>query len=106
MSPTQFGDRRYPLECGKMIVRAAQPSDASRIWEIIEPVVRAGETYALPRDMSQQHALAYWMGPDRETYVAEDDGRLLGGYYLRAKQLGGGDHVTNCGYITASQRAS
>ena len=35
-------------------------------------------------------------------FVAEEDGRILGTYYLRANQLGGGDHVANCGYITAS----
>lgn len=91
------------LECGDMIVRAARPTDASRIWEIVEPVIRAGETYALPRDMSREQALAYWMGTDRETYVAEDGTQLLGTYYLRANQLGGGDHVANCGYITASE---
>jgi ribosomal protein S18 acetylase RimI-like enzyme len=65
-------------------------------------VIRAGETYPLPRDMTQAGAIAYWMGPDRETFVAEEDGRVLGTYYLRANQLGGGAHVANCGYITAS----
>jgi ribosomal protein S18 acetylase RimI-like enzyme len=65
-------------------------------------VIRAGETYPLPRDMTQAEAIAYWMRLDHETFVAEEDGRLLGTYYLRANQLGGGDHVANCGYITAS----
>ena len=40
-------------------------------------------------------------GPDRETFVAEAEGRLLGTYYLRANQRGGGAHVANCGYVTA-----
>ncbi len=43
----------------------------------------------------------YWTGPDRETFVAEVEGRLLGTYYLRANQQGGGAHVANCGYVTA-----
>jgi ribosomal protein S18 acetylase RimI-like enzyme len=86
-----------------MNIRLAQPADAPRVWEIIEPAIRGGETYALPRDMSQEDALAYWMGADRETFVAEDEGRLLGTYYLRANQLGGGSHVANCGYITAPE---
>ena len=63
-------------------------------------MIRDGETYALPRDMSEAAALAYWQGADRETFVAEDGGRILGTYYLRANQLGGGAHVANCGYIT------
>ena len=72
------------------------------IWQILGPVIRAGETYALPRDMSEAAALAYWAGADRATFVAEQDGQLLGTYYLRANQLGGGDHVANCGYMTAA----
>ncbi|ACB93957.1 GNAT family N-acetyltransferase [Beijerinckia indica] len=86
-----------------MIIRAAGTHDAPALWAIIEPVIRAGETYALPRDMPQQEAITYWMGSDRETFVVEEDGRLLGTFYLRANQLGGGSHVANCGYITAPE---
>jgi ribosomal protein S18 acetylase RimI-like enzyme len=85
-----------------MNIRPATPTDADTIWSIIEPVIRKGETYALPRNLSKTEALAYWMGPDRETFVAEDAGVLLGTYYLRRNQLGGGAHVANCGYITAA----
>jgi ribosomal protein S18 acetylase RimI-like enzyme len=86
----------------RMKIRQAHTSDAEAIWAIIEPVIRAGETYALPRDMSKAEALEYWMGRDRETFVVEDSGALLGTYYLRRNQLGGGAHVANCGYITAA----
>jgi ribosomal protein S18 acetylase RimI-like enzyme len=32
---------------------------------------------------------------------AEKDGRVIGTYYMRANQRGGGAHVANCGYVTA-----
>ncbi len=85
-----------------MLIRPAQLDDHDAIWCILKPVIRAGETYPLPREMSQAEAIAYWIRPDHETFVAEEDGRVLGTYYLRANQLGGGGHVANCGYITAS----
>ncbi len=85
-----------------LTLRAATPHDHTAIWSILEPVIRAGETYALPRDMTREAALAYWAGPDRETFVAVEGGELLGTYYLRANQQGGGAHVANCGYITAA----
>ena len=85
-----------------MKIRQVQASDSDAIWAIIEPVIRAGETYALPRDMSKADALKYWMGPDRETFVAEDVDGLVGTYFVRRNQLGGGAHVANCGYITAA----
>jgi len=83
-----------------MILRPAADTDRDAIWNILMPVIRAGETYTLPRDMSEADALAYWIAPDRETFVAEDNGRIVGTYYLRANQAGGGSHVANCGYMT------
>jgi GNAT superfamily N-acetyltransferase len=84
-----------------MEIRPATSSDDDAIWSIIGPTIQAGETYTLPRDLSREEGLAYWNGSDRQTFVAEEDGRVLGTYYLRANQLGGGDHVANCGYMTA-----
>ena len=50
-----------------MLIRPASKDDKSAIWRIIGPTIRAGETYALDRDLSETDALAYWMGSDRET---------------------------------------
>ncbi|OAI30780.1 acetyltransferase [Methylosinus sp. R-45379] len=89
-----------------MRIRPARNSDAPAIWRVIGPTIRAGETYALDRDMSEADALAYWLGADRETFVAEDDeGRIIGSYYLRANQAGGGAHICNCGYMTSAEAA-
>ena len=51
--------------------------------------------------MDKAEAIPHWTGPDREAFVAEKDGRIIGTYYLRANQAGGGAHVANCGYVTA-----
>jgi L-amino acid N-acyltransferase YncA len=86
-----------------MIIRPADRSDADAIWSILEPTIRDGETYTLPRDMDREQALAYWFSTDHTVFVAEDDGEVLGTYYLRANQKGGGAHVGNCGYMTAAK---
>jgi ribosomal protein S18 acetylase RimI-like enzyme len=52
--------------------------------------------------MSEANALAYWLGADKETFVAEEDGLIVGTYYLRPNQAGGGAHVCNCGYMTSA----
>jgi ribosomal protein S18 acetylase RimI-like enzyme len=84
----------------EMMIRPAAPGDFDAIWGILEPVIRAGETYALPQEMSKAEALAYWMAPDRQSFVTELGGEILGTYYLRPNQAGGGAHVANCGYVT------
>lgn len=85
-----------------MKIRPAQANDDDAIWGIIGPTIHAGETYALPRDMSRADALAYWRSPAHEVFVAERDGEVLGTYYMRPNQQGGGAHVANCGYMTAT----
>src|SRR5437667_12719461 len=84
-----------------MDIRAATPADTDRIWQILAPIIGAGETYPLPRDMSRDEALADWFASDHEVFVAEQDDDIVGTYYLRANQRGGGSHVANCGYMTA-----
>ena len=75
---------------GGFRIRPARPGDAPALWAILEPVIRAGDTYALDPAMGQAEALAYWTGPDRDCFVAEEGGRALGTYYLRANAAGGG----------------
>ena len=82
-------------------IRPAAAGDRVAIWEILEPVIRAGETYALPRNLGEADALAFWMAPGHDVYVAETGERIVGTYFLRANHLGGGAHVGNCGYMTA-----
>jgi ribosomal protein S18 acetylase RimI-like enzyme len=66
---------------------------------MLQPILVAGETYAMPRDWSRDEALAYWFADGHAVFVAEDGGGAIGSYYLRANQKGGGAHVANCGYM-------
>ena len=84
-----------------MPIHPATDSDHDAIWEILEPMIRGGETYTLPRNMSKQHALEYWFAADKEAFVWKENGAVLGTYFLKTNQQGGGAHVANCGYVTA-----
>lgn len=85
----------------ELLIRPATPKDDDAIWRVLEPTIRAGETFSLPRDMSRADALAYWRTPGNQVFVAEQDGQIVGTYYIRANRMGGGAHVANCGYMTA-----
>jgi ribosomal protein S18 acetylase RimI-like enzyme len=84
-----------------MLIRAATEADGDAVWKVVEPHIRAGETFAFPRDWSREDGLGYWFAPAHHVFVAEAEGQVVGSYYLRANQLGGGDHVGNAGYATA-----
>ena len=84
-----------------MQIRPATDADRAAVLSIVAPVLSAGETYAIARDLDAGAVEAYWFGPTHEVFLAEENGNILGSYYLMANQQGGGAHVANCGYMTA-----
>jgi L-amino acid N-acyltransferase YncA len=84
-----------------LVIRHAQSADHSGVWDILEPVIRAGETYTIPRDLTREGALAFWFAAEHEVFVAEEERGMVGTYFLQPNQRGGGAHVANCGYVTA-----
>ena len=109
-----------------MKIRPATAADRDAIWNIFHEIVAAGDTYALDQNISREGALAYWFAPGTRTYVAEGDPvgdgvavpgkptvsptiirarQILGTYFLRPNQSGGGSHVANAGFmVSASAR--
>jgi L-amino acid N-acyltransferase YncA len=83
-------------------IREATDNDFDAIWPIFQEIVSAGDTYAYEKDTSKEDALTIWMRGPRRTYVAEENGKVLGTYYLKTNQEGPGNHVCNCGYMVSS----
>ncbi|MCG8440600.1 MAG: GNAT family N-acetyltransferase [Caulobacterales bacterium] len=78
-----------------------EDADFARVWAMLEPAVRAGDTIALPADATVAEGAAYWRAPGGRVYVATREGADVGSLYLRAAQRGPGDHVANAGFVTA-----
>jgi L-amino acid N-acyltransferase YncA len=89
------------VDASQLNIRSAAQADRDAIWNIFREVVAAGDTYAFHPGMSREEALAYWFRADTRTYIAENDGRVLGTYILRANQPGPGSHVANAAYMVA-----
>ena len=86
-----------------MNIRPARPEDDDAIWSILQPIFAAGETYCLPPDIDRTGGLDYWAGGSHAVFVAEDGPRILGTYFLCPNQRGGGAHVANAGFATATE---
>ena len=83
-------------------IRKYSKQDWEQLWKILEPVFREGDTYAVHQDVSEGEAHHTWIEEPLAVYVAEwDDGGIIGTYYLKPNQAGGGSHVCNCGYVVA-----
>ena len=83
-------------------IRQMSEDDWLPVWEIMQPVVEAGETYPYARDIDAAGAHKLWMEIPQASYVALDEqGRVLGTYYIKPNQPTLGAHVANCGYVVA-----
>ena len=87
-----------------VLIRPLNEADWPAVWEFMEPVIRAGDTYPYAVDMTVDGARQMWIEATEAAYVAEDgDGNLLGSYYIKPNQPTLGGHVANCGYMVAEK---
>ncbi|MFB9716915.1 GNAT family N-acetyltransferase [Arthrobacter methylotrophus] len=81
-------------------IRPARESDWPGMWAVLEPVIRAGETFTWDRGTSEEAARSKWFKEaPGQTFVAVRDGEVLGTGELHPNQGGGGSHVANAGYM-------
>jgi RimJ/RimL family protein N-acetyltransferase len=83
-------------------IRKFQDQDWNETWKVIEPVFRAGETYAFAPDITAEESYRVWIVAPAATFVIVDlNNTILGTYYIKPNQPALGAHVCNCGYIVA-----
>jgi L-amino acid N-acyltransferase YncA len=73
-------------------------------WEAIEPffreIVASGETYAYEPGLTDDEARAIWMvGPPGVTFVATEEGRVVGSANAYANRPGPGSHVASASFM-------
>lgn len=88
----------------EVIVGPATDADWPDIWPIVEAVVRAGETYTYPRDLTEPVARSIWMQrPPGVTLVAVDGDQVLGSATIKPNQMGPGSHVANASFMVGPE---
>lgn len=87
-----------------LVLREATDDDWPAIWALLEPVMRAGETYCWPREVTSPEARTRWVEPPpARTYVAAlPDGTVVGTAQLHPNQDAAGSHVANAGFVTSA----
>jgi len=83
------------------MIRLATAQDADDIWALLQDTFRAGDSYAVDPTINRAGALAMWCDTPAAIYVCERDGKIVGTYYIKTNQQGGGAHICNCGYIVS-----
>ncbi len=84
-----------------MTIRLANPTDHQAVWHIISNVISTGDTYVFAPDSSKEKMLNYWFASDKRTYVSEENGEIIGTFYLKENQMDLGSHIVNAGYMVS-----
>lgn len=83
-------------------IRLFAQTDWPALWRVLEPVLRAGETYAFSPEIAADAAHAAWIDAPEAAFVAFDEaGTLVGTYLIKPNQPCLGAHVCNCAYVVA-----
>lgn len=84
-----------------MKIRKADPTkDYDDIWEIFSNVIQTGDTYVFDPNTPKESLLKLWLADYMDTFVAVDDnGKIVGTYFIKANQIDLGSHIANCGYM-------
>ena len=86
-----------------MLVRAATSEDWPGIWDVLEPVLRAGETYTYPREITESDARAVWTAGASVLVAVDTHGAVLGTAKYLPNHPGAGAHVANASFVVAPE---
>jgi ribosomal protein S18 acetylase RimI-like enzyme len=86
-------------------IRPAEPRDNRAVWHIIRSVLASGDTSVFPPDSTEEEMTAYWFSPEKHTYVAILDGKVVGTFWLKPNYPGLGSHVANAAYMVSPRAA-
>ncbi|MBC9227125.1 GNAT family N-acetyltransferase [Aeromicrobium sp. zg-636] len=87
-----------------MQIREMTESDWPQVWPFFQEIVRAGETYAYPLDLTSEQARELWTKPaPGRTVVLEDDGIVLGSAAMGPNRPGRGSHVGTASFMVSPQ---
>jgi len=85
-----------------MNIRRMHADDFPAFWPTFQQIIQAQDSYAYDPQLSEQQARALWCELPQETWLAEQDGVLLGSYFIKPNAAGPGSHVCNRGYMVAT----
>ncbi len=81
-------------------IRKAKEEDFDHIWKIIQEIILKGDTYVFAPDSSKKKMLGFWCGKECHTYIATEENKIVGTFFLTDNFPDLGSHVANAGYMT------
>lgn len=84
-----------------MKIRKATQADYDQIWEIFKAVISTGDTYVFDPNTAKEDLQKHWFADYMDTFVVEEQGKILGTYIIKPNQIDLGNHIANCSYMVS-----
>jgi L-amino acid N-acyltransferase YncA len=79
-------------------IRPSRESDLPALFAMMNQVIARGDAFVYDEPMDRDD-MRRWIGMYPHAFVAESDGQVVGGYFLRPNFPGRGSHVCNAAYM-------
>ncbi|MEZ4905830.1 MAG: GNAT family N-acetyltransferase [Spirosomataceae bacterium] len=83
------------------IRQADKQADFDKVWDIFKSVISTGDTYVFDPNTPKNNLHKYWFADEMNTFVAVDNGEIVGTYIIKPNQIDLGNHIANCGYMVS-----
>ena len=84
-----------------MKIRKATQADYDQVWEIFKTVKSTGDTYVFDPNTAKEDLQKHWFADYMDTFVVEEQGKILGTYIIKPNQIDFGNHIANCSYMVS-----
>ena len=84
-------------------IRKFREDDKEQIWKILESVISQGDSFTFSPDSLREFILEDWCNPEKHTFVAISEDKIVGTFYVKENQSGLGSHIANGGYAVAPE---
>src|ERR1043165_4820935 len=84
-----------------LTIRKATANDDDAIWRIIKDIIATGDTYVFHPSSSKEKMLGYWRAASTHTYIALQEGEVVGTFIIKDNQPDLGSHIANAGYMVS-----
>jgi L-amino acid N-acyltransferase YncA len=81
-------------------IRGYREGDLDALLAIMNDVIASGDAFVYDEPLDRE-GMRRWIGMYPDAFVAQSDGRVVGGYFLRPNFPARGSHVCNAAYMVA-----
>lgn len=85
-------------------IRPAEPKDLEAIWKMWKTIMDQKIYYPYDESFTKEAIQKSWVNLSNHTYIAEQQGVVVGAYIFKANQPGYGGHIANAAYMVKTEK--